>query len=227
MIQFTILNIKSLIPHTACLIKDNIVQNTHVTCLLETWLLPKDEHPLFSTFNTLRRDRYESSGGKSTTRGGGLLTYIHSDLYLITERRGPNVDMEYIYIILAPTEIKSICIALLVIYNNPKIDANKFLYDIERLVSSLPCGIPVFVTGDFNINILKKASITNKCLQLMNYYGFQQIIKLPTHRRVGLLDHFYTNIGSESTGITFNTIPTYYSDHMLLSIAIPKWNLLQ
>jgi hypothetical protein len=26
---------------------------------------------------------------------------------------------------------------------------------------SLPCGIPAFVTGDFNINILKKASITN------------------------------------------------------------------
>ena len=36
------------------------------------------------------------SGGKSTTRGGGLLTYIHSDLYLITERHVPNVDMEYI-----------------------------------------------------------------------------------------------------------------------------------
>jgi hypothetical protein len=34
----------------------------------------------------LPRDRYESNGGKSTTRGGGLLTYIHSDLYLITER---------------------------------------------------------------------------------------------------------------------------------------------
>jgi hypothetical protein len=47
------ININSLIPHTACLIKDNIVPNTHVTCLLETWLLPKDEHPLFSTFNTL------------------------------------------------------------------------------------------------------------------------------------------------------------------------------
>jgi hypothetical protein len=190
-------------------------------------LLPKDEHSLFSTFNTLHRDRYESIGGKSTTRGGGLLTYIHSDLYLITERRFPNVDMEYVYIILAPAENKRICIALLLIYNNPKTDTNKFLYDIERLLSSLPCGIPAFVTGDFNINILKKASITNKCLQLMNYYGFQQIIKLPTHRRGGLLDHFYTNIGSESTGITFNTIPTYYSDHMLLSIAIPKWNLLQ
>ena len=54
----------------------------------------------------------------------------------------------------------------------------------------------------------------------MNYYGFQQIIKLPTHRIGGLLYHFYTNIGSESTGITFNTIPTYYSDHILLSIAI-------
>ena len=94
--KLNILNINSLIPHTSCLIKDNIVQNTHVTYLLETWLLPKDEHPLFSTFNTLCRARYESSDGKSTTRGDGLLTYIHSDLYLITERCVPNVDMEYI-----------------------------------------------------------------------------------------------------------------------------------
>ena len=87
-----------------------------------------------------------------------------------------------IYIILAPAENKRIRIALLLIYNNPKTDPNKFLYnfyDMERLVSSLPCGIPAFVTRDFNINILKKASITNKCLQLMNYHGFQQIIKLP------------------------------------------------
>ena len=46
----------------------------------------------------MKRDRYESSGSKSTTRGGGLLTYIHSDLYIITERHVPNVDMEiYIY----------------------------------------------------------------------------------------------------------------------------------
>ena len=51
----------------------------------------------FQLFNTLRRDSCVSSGGKST-RGGGLLTYIHSDLYFITERRVPNVDMEYIYI---------------------------------------------------------------------------------------------------------------------------------
>jgi hypothetical protein len=54
-------------------------------------------------------------------------TFIHSDLYLITERRVPNVDMEYIYIILAPAENKRIRIALLLIYNNPKTDANKFL----------------------------------------------------------------------------------------------------
>ena len=78
-----------------------------------------------------------------------------------------------IYIILAPAENKRIRIALLLIYNNPKTDTSKFLYDIEKLVSSLPCGIPAFFTGDFNINILKKASTTNKCLQLMNYYGFQ------------------------------------------------------
>jgi hypothetical protein len=81
---------------------------------------------------------------------------------------------------------------------------SKFLYDIERLVSSLPCGIPAFVTGDFNINILKKACITNKCIQLMNYYGFQQIITLPTHRRGGLLDNFYTNIGSDETSLSMS-----------------------
>jgi hypothetical protein len=43
---------------------------------------------------------------------------------LCTERRVPNVDMEYIYIILAPAENKRIRIALLLIYNNPKTDTN-------------------------------------------------------------------------------------------------------
>jgi hypothetical protein len=61
--------------------------------------------------------------------------------------------MEYIYIILAPAENKRICIALLLIYNNPKTDTNKFAYGIERLVSSLPCGIPAFITTSFSYKI--------------------------------------------------------------------------
>jgi hypothetical protein len=79
-------------------------------------------------------------------------------------------------IVNCPAENKRICIALLLIYNNPKTDTNKFVYDIERLVSALPCGIPAFVTGDFNINILKKASITNKCLQVPDLITLLNIV---------------------------------------------------
>jgi hypothetical protein len=61
----------------------------------------------------------------------------------------------------------------------------------------------------------------------MNYYGFQQIIKLPTHRRGGLLDHFYTNIGSESTGITITELYefSYFQQVLGLYIHIPSQHL--
>lgn len=55
--KLNIFNINSLIPHMECLIKDNFIQNAHITCLLETWLLPTENHPEFSTFNSSRRDR--------------------------------------------------------------------------------------------------------------------------------------------------------------------------
>ena len=65
---------------------------------------------------------YLVSATPTKLQAGGI---THSSS-LITERRVPNVDMEYIYIciILAPAENKRIHIGLLLIYNNPKTDTN-------------------------------------------------------------------------------------------------------
>lgn len=148
--------------------------------------------------------------------------YIHSEFYLITEKRISNVDLKYRLVILSPAENKNIRLVLLSIYNNPKTNTTKFICEMERLVSALPDRIPALITGDFNIDILKKNSTTKILHQLMKYYEFEQTIQYPTHRRGGLLDHFYTNIRSDHTVCT--TVPTYYSDHLMLSIAIPKWS---
>ena len=75
------------------------------------------------------------------------------------------------------------------------------------------------VAGDFNIDLGTNTSNAQKLSSLMLYYGFRQLVKTPTHRRGGLIDHVYTNLPSEN--IVVDTIATYYSDHHRLCIAVP------
>ena len=53
----------------------------------------------------------------------------------------------------------------------------------------------------------------------MHYYGFRQCYHTPTHRKGGLLDNIYLNFSSAE--ILIDVITTFYSDHFLLSIAVP------
>lgn len=215
-LKINVFNINSLIPHYESLMKDNFVQMAHMTCLVETWLKQTDTHPDVPSFEVIRTDRKQGH----IKRHGGLLTYIHEEIYFITQRPVSNVDLEYQLSIFAPAENKSIRFAFLLVYINPKTDTDKLMCDLERLVSALPTSIPAIVTVDFNVDLLKPNSVVTKLKNLMKYYNLHQYISQPTHRKGGLLDHFYTNI--RTPNIVAHTIPTYYSDHLMISVAIPK-----
>jgi len=56
-------------------------------------------------------------------------------------------------------------------------------------------------------------------------FGYVQYVQAPTHRRGGKLDHLYCNRLLE--GISVDTVPTYYSDHFVISAAVPWKSLIQ
>ena len=130
-----------------------------------------------------------------------------------------DVEIEYQMVIVSPSEDRRVRLVILTVYNNPKNSMKTFLHNLEILLSAIPHGVYSVVIGDFNIDILTKTGRAKKLLHLLKYYGFHQLCKLPTHRKGGLLDHFYTNIHTED--VVLSTIPIYYTDHQLLSAAIP------
>lgn len=84
---------------------------------------------------------------------------------------------------------------------------------------SVPDRCPCIITGDFNIDLLNNNKYTDNLKTLMQYYGFREIVLSPTHRRGGLLDHFYINIHKDK--IIQSTAPVYNSDHFMVVVAIP------
>ena len=82
-------------------------------------------------------------------------------------------------------------------------------------------GLPTIVTGDLNIDLLKQQTSSEQLLKLFQYHGLFQHVQIPTHRQGGLLDHMYSSLQPEAVGV----IPTFYSDHFLLSVAVPLQNL--
>lgn len=93
------------------------------------------------------------------------------------------------------------------------IDALNYLHD-SKLTNP---DIPVVLLGDFNVNILEKASeqkALTRCL--VEEIGYTQLIKQYTADHCSLLDHIYTNIPHfvKSSGV----LESYYSDHKPLFI---------
>ena len=219
-LKINFLNINSLKPHASSLMKDHFIQECHLTALVETWLLPTDDHAHINNYHTLRCDHSSRQKQQTTNRrSGGLLLYCHQDLYLIKEYIFKNLYTEYQMAVFSHPDDPTVRFVFVSVYNNPNNTVQHFLCSMEKLLCTIPINLKSIIVGDFNIDILKQTKGSEQLQKLFKYYGFIQLCSTPTHKRGGLLDHCYTNIHSED--IILSVIPVYYSDHFLLSTSIP------
>ena len=218
-LKINFLNINSLIPHFPSLMKDHYIQQAQLTTLVETWLTPSDNILDIANYNHHRCDLTPELQQNRRRRSGGMLMFIHDDLYFMKEYKVEDVKLEYQMVIFAFAENPRVRFVCLSVYNNPSNNIQLFLCSMERLLCEIPTTVKAIIVGDFNIDILQSTNSANKLQNLMRYYGFHQLCHTPTHRRGGLLDHCYTNIIPEYVDLSI--IPTYNSDHHLLCAAIP------
>ena len=119
-------------------------------------------------------------------------------------------------------------ICIISVYRNPRSDHCAFLQHMEMVLHKIPFGLRALVCGDFNINLQykevasekpveKKGQTSEKVLQLFRHHGLHQLVRKSTHRSGSLLDHVYSNIEMDHLDV----IPTYYSDHFLISMPVP------
>jgi hypothetical protein len=207
------LNINSLKPHFSSLQRDEHLPLSHVACLTETWMKTTEPTPEVPNHATL------ITNNTSGRRGGGLAMFIHHDIIMLKQYNVPNIKTEYQLVVISPKLLKSVRICVLSIYHNPRLTAKDFLPELETILTVIPQGLPSFIVGDFNIDILTNEPTQKKLQNVMRYYGYIQYVHSPTHRKGGLLDHVYFNRTAD--GLLVDTVPTYYSDHFLLSLVVP------
>ena len=213
------LNVNSLLPHARQMETDKNVTSGDIICLAETWLKHADECPDLQNKQVLRHDNVSRQH-----RSGGLLMYISLDYHMMKQYSIPNLNTEHLIILLSPRQAPQLRFCVAVIYKNPRFTDKDFLRELECLISEMPIrAVPTIITGDFNIDMLSTQTSAEKLKRLMMYYSFTQYIASPTHRKGGLLDHFYANFINEDVQV--DTIPVYYSDHLMVSAAVPYYNL--
>ena len=102
------------------------------------------------------------------------------------------------------------CHTVVLLYRSPSVPQREFAANVETIVTWLTerRKEKIILLGDFNFDWLKRSS--SPFSRLMDKFGFQQIVKQPTHRMGSCLDHIYL---PECCSGNVSVLPTYYSDH--------------
>ena len=195
------------------------MMESHVVCLTETWMKPTDIMEDFQNHNTIRSDNRM----QHQHRSGGLLMLINYHLHVLHFSQ-EDIDLEHQMAIVGSKIDPSIRLCIQSVYRNPRIPVTSFFTDLEKIISALPDVFPSFILGDFNIDTSSSTQTTRTFLGLLRYYRFHPCVPgtKTTHRQGGQLDNIFINF---SVDTCVDIIPKYYSDHFLLSLAVP-WSAL-
>ncbi|XP_078357307.1 uncharacterized protein LOC144642199, partial [Oculina patagonica] len=106
------------------------------------------------------------------------------------------------------------------IYRSPKVSTRHLLQALRELHSIMSTEHFHIILGDFNIdfnNVVQNSSIHN---QMIETYGYKQLISGFTTDNRTTIDHIYTNLNESrvQTGV----LETYFSDHKAVWIATKK-----
>lgn len=159
-----------------------------ILAITGTWLDNSwtDNELVITGYNLFRRDRKK-------TQGGGIIVYTHNSLS--AERRS---DLESEKIEQISIEFKQFRCApiLLSCFYRPPDSTVSFFGSLANIVGSIAAeNKEVHIVSDFNVDPIKKSTSESKqILHLMEYHGFQQMVKTPTRiteNSSTLIDHHY------------------------------------
>ena len=178
---------------------DNIIMNTDMFGLAETWL-EEDQQVHFNGF-----DGYFANFGN----GKGVAGYNKLNLTCQPETVSSRT---YSAIMFKARQFHIIFLYLSSNYNKD---------DLFALLDAwIENSVPTAIIGDVNENlgIMKIRQFNKKMCSI----GFEQLIKNATCDTGSILDHIYVNNAMKLKGNTTEIDAAYYSDHNIISLNIPK-----
>ncbi|MBM3937968.1 MAG: hypothetical protein FJ333_04840 [Sphingomonadales bacterium] len=174
-----------------------------VICLQEIWKLPND-----TIFNLLGYHEPIFKNRDANTQGGGIALYIDQN-YNFKTRPDLSIFLDRIletqFIELSVSPRKKVLIGSLYrpAVNHPTLSSaeqyDQFIELFANLLNTLSdINIPVLLTGDFNLDLLKYSQIkqVTEYVDLLFSFGFLQLVMKPTrmnNNSATLIDHLITS----------------------------------
>ena len=214
----------------------NLTNPISVICLQECWLRDVDNVTMFNL------DDYELfSQPNQCCAHGGLIIYVHKQFScnVLTNVKTNSSGWEYMCVQLSHNKPRSKKYILCNIYRRPNEiveDINTFAMELSSfLVKVKNLNRPVYVCGDYNIDLLKVKINKHYCRYFDEIIsnGFFPKITLPTRiadHSSTLIDNIFTNNIDETgkSGILLNNISDHqiiftYIENMSYIMEVPKY----
>ena len=220
------INIRSLVPkldEARLIIRQNELD---ALCISETWLTSEvsSDLLLFAGFQTFREDRKVAKRGQRRVRGGGVAIVLRESISASRLKVPSPADSRLESLWLAVSAPGGRSAVLGATYRPPgepaapDIDALR-----QQLLEVSGLGKPVFVLGDFNLDLTRPSKPqVREYVSMLQELDFIQLIQEPTHpgEAPSLIDHVLTNQTNIDHGAAA-AVKTHVSDHDLITVKAP------
>ena len=217
-------NVQSLVPKMDCVNQTLQEHDLDIFCLSETWLTATvlDRVLVFPGYRTVRRDRPAPSEGRrraAPSRGGGVAILCRDTLRVTVLPVASAGPCETLWVSVSGRGHRSVTVG--VAYRPPSSSLSDSLDDLYTQLQAVVCaGKPVFLLGDFNINLLRPTeSCVRRYLSVLSDLNLSQLVTQPT-RDDSLIDHVITNV-TELAPTAAEVLPESIADHRTIIVRPP------
>ena len=216
-------NVRSLQFHLQDTLSDPILMSSSIIAFTET-CLQSNNWPGWSYFNEYtiyqkcRNDVPKDTN--NSRRSGGVAVLVKKNMASEAEpsKNDPCLEMTTLKSSLFSTTDP---MTISLIYKDQDMKKTTFLTKLENVFSNHQ-NHPAVVLGDFNIDMNKSDCLRNCAFK----YGFAPLVNSETTINGSLLDQIFVNDTVFFQNAQIVTLQSYYSDHDLVIMCIPKTSTL-
>ena len=187
---------------------ENSVEKPQILCITEHWQCEKSLEVI-----KINKLSLASAFCRSVHKNGGSAIFLKSDILFKNRNDLVNLSNECNIEISAIETLESKMLVCS-IYRPPNADNNIFYDSLEKLLISIEnVDFPIFIGGDFNINVLKKDQNSNRLIDTFASFGFHNLINSPTRNgptSATCIDNVFTR---DNVSCNTHIINEFLSDH--------------
>jgi hypothetical protein len=200
-------NVHSLRQKFDTVIKSYNIIGADIIALAETWLSTNDHSSKFD-LEHFTQVRMDSSLQKPPRRG--MLVLIRETVKVLRIDKVQNTNIECVY---CKIEKKHSVIQLLLLYKPPQTKLTALKQELHKLSALLDMTLPLFLIGDFNIDV--SGGKNGDFLDYMKRtYHVTQCVSDPTTWAATTIDLVFSNVPNITTYVAVNM----WSDHHTLFV---------